>query len=146
MKYQIAIDPGLSATGWAVFCEGKVVEIGTIRPKGPDRMAKLSYLFSQMVELFYNYWKIYGAFPAEITVEQWESHSPVERFQTMVVCAEARGIIVGVSLDYCSNIKYLSKGTSSKKEAAFLANAVGLVGSEHARDAFHLGCLAGYYK
>jgi Holliday junction resolvasome RuvABC endonuclease subunit len=138
MNYQVAVDPGLTATGWALFSGGKALESGTIRPRGTLRLDKLISLTDKLRTE-------YRGAPEEVTIEQWEGHSPVARFQTMLACAEARGIIFAVSHEFTDTVQYLSKGKSPKSQADLLANSLGITGSEHARDAVHLGYLAGYY-
>lgn len=144
--YKIAIDPGLSATGWAVFCDGRVDLTGTVRPDGQYRLDKLLNLASRMRILYAGLCARYGIAPAEVTIEQWEGHSPIVRFQTMVACAEARGIIMAISCEFANTVKYLSKGKAKKSQADLLARSLGITGSEHARDAVHLGALAGYLR
>ncbi len=148
MPYQVAIDPGLTATGWAVFCDGKVEQTGTIWPKGEFKIDRLKDLSLKLRGLYQTLASSHSGFAESISVEAWETHSPTNRFQTMVTCAEARGIIMAVSYEYTDNVKYVSKGKASKTEAAMLVSRMGesANGSEHARDAVHLGVLAGYYK
>lgn len=146
MRYQVAIDPGLTATGWAVFSDGKFRNSGTIWPKGPFRLSKMRNLADGVRKLF-EYLEAQNLNrPEEVSIEQWESHSPSNRFQSMVACAEARGIIFTVSSEYTDTVKYITKGKSPKSQADFLARSLGVSGSEHARDAVHLGVLAGYHR
>jgi Holliday junction resolvasome RuvABC endonuclease subunit len=144
--YQIAIDPGLTATGWAVFADGQVEQTGTIWPKGDFKVDRLKDLSIKLRGLFLTLYNTHCAKPDSITVEAWETHSPTNRFQTMVTCAEARGIIMAISYEFSECVKYLSKGKASKAEAAMIVGSLGekANGSEHARDAVHLGVLAGY--
>ena len=142
--YRIAIDPGLTATGFAVFSNGNVDEVGTIRPKGSVRSDKLLSLAQQLRVFYQNTWVKFQAKCDQVVIEQWESHSPVNRFQTMVACAEARGVIFALSSEFCDSISYLSKGKTPKTEADWWAANLGIAGSEHARDALHLGLLAGF--
>lgn len=144
--YQIAIDPGLTATGFAVFSNGKVDKVGTIRPKGEFRSDKLLSLARQLRTFYGEIRSRFQIQPDQVVIEQWESHSPTNRFQTMVACAEARGVIFALSAEYCDSIRYLSKGKTPKAEADMVATRMGVTGSEHARDALHLGLLAGFYK
>lgn len=144
--YQVAIDPGLTATGFAVFSNGKVDKVGTIRPKGSFRSDKLLDLARQLRTFYSEIRSQFQIQPDQIVIEQWECHSPVNRFQTMVACAEARGVIFALSAEYCDSIRYLSKGKAPKAEANQIASSLGVTGSEHARDALHLGLLAGFYK
>lgn len=144
--YQISIDPGLSGTGYCVFLDGKPHETGTIKPKGENQSEKLSALSSMLRETYNRLRHELGDYPAEITIEEWHKHYDRVKFNSMVKCAEARGVIMAVSYEYCDHLKYLSKGKAPKEEAEMLAKRLGITGSEHAKDALHLGILAGYLK
>jgi Holliday junction resolvasome RuvABC endonuclease subunit len=144
--YQIAIDPGLTGTGYAVFIDGRVHETGTIYPKGDTMTSRLGTLRRVLSEVYGRLVAERGERPSEITIEEWHRHYDRVKFHSMVKCAEARGIILGVSLEYCEHVRYLSKGSTGKQEAELLAKICKIDGSEHAKDALHLGILAGYYK
>lgn len=144
--YQIAIDPGLSGTGYAVFVDGRVHEIGTISPKGDTGTERLSSLGDSLRNTYNRLRTEQGDFPSEIAIEEWHQHFEKFKFASMVKCAEARGIIMAVSFEYSETVRYISKGKAKKDQADMLAKRLGFEGSEHARDALHLGVIAGYLK
>lgn len=146
MPYQIAIDPGLSGTGYCVFVDGRVHETGTIFPKGDTPSERLQHLSNSLRATYNRLRAEQGDFPIEITIEEWHQHFEKFKFASMVKCAEARGIIMAVSFEYSDKVKYISKGKAKKDEAELLARQLKVSGSEHAKDALHLGVLAGYLK
>lgn len=146
MPYQIAIDPGLTGTGYCVFLDGRVHEVGTIYPKGSTASGKLSNLSATLRQTYNRLRSELGEFATEITIEEWHQHFERFKFASMVKCAEARGVIAGVSFEYTDKVKYISKGKAKKDEAEMLAKRLKVDGSEHAKDALHLGVLAGYLK
>ena len=141
-KYDLAIDPGSVGTGVAVFRNGRIMEIATIWPKGKDRIKKLLSLRDQYRGLLIKLGDS-GAI-ARIAVEEWHKHISKEKTYGIMKCAEARGVIIAVSLDYAGVVSYISKGTKPKIEAVMIAKSRGCEGSEHAIDALHLGILAGF--
>jgi Holliday junction resolvasome RuvABC endonuclease subunit len=145
-RYQVAFDPGLTATGWALFRNGAIESVGTIRPKGSVRQDKLFDLASKLKELFRGWEEHFGCKASVVAIEEWGGHSPSNRFQTMIGCAESRGLLVAICFEYSKEVRYISKGKSPKAEAAWLADRLGIKGSEHARDAAHLGLLAGFFR
>lgn len=146
MPYQIAIDPGLSGTGYCVFLDGHVHETGTIFPKGDTPTAKLAHLGDTLRATYNRLRADMGEFPQQITIEEWHQHFERFKFHSMIKCAEARGIIMAVSFEYTDSVRYISKGKAKKEEAEMLAKSLGVDGSEHAKDALHLGVLAGYLR
>lgn len=144
--YQVAIDPGLTGTGYCVFLDGHIHETGTIYPKGDTQTSRLEHLKEAMSNVFVRLESEQGVAPTEVTIEEWHRHYDRVRFGSMVKCAEARGIILCVTLAHCGAVKYLGKGTAKKTEAEMLAKKLRVDGSEHAKDALHLGVLAGYYR
>lgn len=138
---KIAIDPGLVGTGWAVFKDNQPFLIGTVYPKGKNRMQKISHLRKELFEVFEKFAPIYA-----VCVEQYGNHSPSSRMQAMMGNSEAKGVIYTVALAFTSYVSLVSKGKAKKQEAQILANAFGLKGSEHARDALHLGMLMGWME
>lgn len=144
--YQIAIDPGLTGTGYCVFVDGRPHEVGTITPRGDTYADKLSFLSDSLRKTYNRLRTEHNEFPTEITIEEWHQHFEKFKFASMVKCAEARGIIMAVSFEYSEKVRYISKGKAKKDEAEMLAKRLGIEGSEHAKDALHLGVLAGYLK
>jgi Holliday junction resolvasome RuvABC endonuclease subunit len=146
VPYCVAFDPGLTATGWALFTVGEINSTGTIRPAGVARQDKLFDLTSKLEKLFVDWKSRFNSKAEVIAIEEWGGHSPSNRFQTMIACAEARGVLVAMCFQYSRKLKYISKGKTPKTEAAWLADRLGLRGSEHSRDAAHLGLLAGFLE
>lgn len=146
MPYQIAIDPGLSGTGYCVFVDGRVHETGTIFPKGETSTARLAHLSDTLRAIYNRLAQQQDGFPDEISIEEWHQHFEKYKFASMVKCAEARGVIMAVSLEYAHRVRYISKGKAKKDEAEMLAKQFKVEGSEHAKDALHLGILSGYLK
>lgn len=144
--YQIAIDPGLSGTGYCVFVDGRVHEVGTLHPKGSTASGRLSNLSDSLRATYNRLRNELGEFPKEITIEEWHQRFERYKFASMVKCAEARGVIMAVSFEYTDTVKYISKGKAKKEEAEMLAKMLCVEGSEHAKDALHLGVLAGYLR
>ena len=144
--YQIAFDPGLSATGWALFDVNGIDSTGTIRPKGSNRSDKLFYLHKELNLLFSNWVDRFGGLAKTAAIEEWGKFSQISRFQTMIACAEARGILMAICFQYAKEVKYVTKGKAPKAEADWLAAKFGIKGSEHARDAAHLGMIAGFFR
>lgn len=143
-EYQISFDPGLTATGWALFRNGLIDSTGTIRPRGTVRQDKLFDLSSKLRLLFSDTINRFGSKARIAALEEWGSFSPSCRFQTMVACAEARGVLVAICFEYAEEVRYINKGKTPKTQATWLASKFGIKGSEHARDAAHLGMLAGF--
>ncbi len=146
MPYQIAIDPGLSGTGYAVFVDGRTHETGTIFPKGDTPAAKLSHLSDALRQIYNRLRDEQNEFPTEIAIEEWHQHYERYKFHSMIKCAEARGIIMALSFEYTDKVRYINKGKAKKYEADILSKHFGFEGSEHAKDALHLGVLAGYCR
>ena len=143
-RYDRAIDPGSVGTGVAIFRDGRIMEICTIWPKGKDRIKKLLSLKTQYDDLLK---KLSGSGTiARIAVEEWYKHIAGAKTYGIMKCAEARGVLIAVSLDYAGVVSYISKGTKAKAEAVMVAKSRGCEGSEHAIDALHLGILAGFEK
>ena len=143
--YQVAIDPGMRGTGYCVFLDGKPHEVGTINPKGTTQSERLCNLSDALRRCYNRLKDEHGDFPVEVAIEEWHQHFERFKFASMVKCAEARGVIMAVSFEYADTVRYISKGKAKKNQADMLAKQFGFrEGSEHAKDALHLGILAGY--
>lgn len=144
-RFQISFDPGMSGVGIAVWQNGVFSGLFTLRPKGKTHLEKLVDL-KQQLNKFYLSDVLYapGSEIDEIVFESWERYLPRFKVASMMKSAEGRGLLIGVSLNYCDNIRYVSKGKTKKDEAQFLAQCANIEGSSHAKDAYHLGLLAGF--
>ena len=123
--YQIAIDPGITGTGWCVFVDGKPHSSGTIKPKGPTRTDKLTSLSNELRIFYCGLVDELGCYPSEVTLEEWQKHIPRFKLHSMLLCAESRGVIMAVTWEFTDKIKYLNKGTAKKEEADILAKQIG---------------------
>jgi len=144
LKVDLAIDPGSVGTGFAVFKEGRFCECGTVWPKGKNRIDKLlslKQLYHQLLTRLDTETEL-----LHVAVESWQKHVSGSKTYGMMLCSEARGLLVCVSLEFTTLVTYISKGNTPKSEALLLARARGCAGSEHAVDAVHLGILAGFEK
>jgi hypothetical protein len=147
MQYRIAIDPGMSGVGFAVWNHGHFVKVATISPKGPDHLAKLKDLQVKLNKFYLGLLAEGGpgSFIEIIVIEEWEKFIPRCKVSSMLKSAEGRGLLIGVSCSYCDDIRFIGKGKVGKGEAQMLAQHAGINGSAHARDAAHLGLLAGFF-
>jgi hypothetical protein len=158
MGYKISIDPGINATGWCVWLNGKVDELLTIRTKGDRDIEKLNYLASTLIDLF----EACCPIPIDaVVVEEFqggfhpkrksdgqkdENYGVYSALQGMKKCSSAQGVIIGVARGYVSIVDSISKKLTKKEETALLAKAYGLKGSKDALDAFQIGICAGFDK
>ncbi|MCK5377812.1 MAG: crossover junction endodeoxyribonuclease RuvC [Acidobacteria bacterium] len=87
----IGIDPGSSATGWAIVtAEGNryhLHDFGVIRPKGNDRPARLADLAKRIAKVIEEYEPDHAAVETPFT-----GRNP----RSTVVLAEARGVLLSV--------------------------------------------------
>ncbi len=123
----IGIDPGSSATGWAVLtAEGNryhLLDFGVIRPKGDDRAARLADLAERMTTVIQEF------SPDQAAVETpFTGRNP----RSTVILAEARGALlsalgsakIGVT-DYTpAEVKksIVGHGRAEKVQVAFMVS------------------------
>lgn len=158
MGYKISIDPGINATGWCVWLDGKVDELETIRTKGDDDIHKLTWLARDLTRRFASF----ALVPLEaVAIEKFqggfhpkkksdgqkdENYGVHSALQVMKKCAAAQGVIIGIAAAHCNFVDLVSKKRIKKEETAMLAKAHGLKGSKDALDAFQIGICAGFDK
>lgn len=156
MGYKISFDPGINATGYCVWWNGKVKDVGTIRTQGQEDVDKLSFLGSCLVDLFER------LFPIDaVAVEKFqggfhpkkksdgsndENYGVYRALDVMKKCAAAQGVIIGVARTRTQDVRMTSKRTIKKTDTALLIKAYGITQrtSKDARDAFQIGICAGF--
>ena len=143
-SYQIAFDPGMVGSGYAVWQNQKWLKNGTIIPKGFDHLTKLIDLSQKLLVFYTDLLRAANGFVSKAIIEEWVKHIPRFKIATMLKSAEGRGVIVSVTSGYCRDICFLSKNQASKTEAQAVAKQHGVIGSKHAIDAYHLGILGGF--
>lgn len=158
MGYNISIDPGINATGWCVWLDGKVDELLTIRTKGDTDIDKLNDLASCLIDLFEACYpipidsvvveKFQGGFhpKRKCDGQKDENYGVYSALQGMKKCSAAQGVIIGVARGYVRFVDSVSKKKTKKEDTALLARAYGLKGSKDALDAFQIGICAGFDK
>lgn len=147
---ELSFDPGLTATGWCLWKNGEVEDIGTIRPKGDTMIEKIRYL----------------GYHAEIhflPIKQSITRVAVEQFQgfygdqakstmkSMMIVSCVQGMLLGLMYAPYREIMLVSKGRVSKESTRIRAEYRGLFGrykkiSKDALDAFEIGIAAGFDK
>jgi hypothetical protein len=131
-RLDIAIDPGIRATGVCVAKEGKVVYLGTIRP--PVRLGehRYEYLMAEMILL---YWRLVSSYRMgsdypflfqTAVVEQFEpfQKNPARK---VAVAERAAGCCMGVLHPFSLQVKQQSKRQIKKIETLWLAKDRGVV-------------------
>lgn len=158
MGYKISIDPGINATGYCAWIDGKVDALETIRTRGDSDIEKLNHLAKELDTRFYRL----ALVPIDaVAVEQFqggfhpkkkgdgqkdENYGVYSALQGMKKCAAAQGVVIGVANRYCQNVLMKSKRTTKKTDTKLLAQSYGLKGSKDALDAFQIGICAGFDK
>jgi len=144
--YQISVDPGMTGVGFAVWKNLRFSSVATLKPKGKDHLAKLMSLQVQLNAFYLGVLSQPESSIETIVIESWERFIPKFKVATMMKSAEGRGVLIAVSMCYCQDIRFISKGKTKKGEAQMVAEHAGITGSAHAKDAYHLGMLAGFFK
>lgn len=149
-KLQIAIDPGIKATGIAVFANGRAIDTkaiipkpaswGTIHERRKDLVTKTcKYLVKMEKEL--------GCEISQFAIESFQKHKkrPVPSLMSL---AETKGYLTASleeRFDVVRPTLHINKRTAPKRDAQMIARAIGVKGTADECDALHIGVLAGFY-
>jgi Holliday junction resolvasome RuvABC endonuclease subunit len=149
-QFNVSIDPGLSATGFAIWRDGECRETGTLRPpKDGEESERLIWLKRELEKIFIDLDNTFGGVGAAVNtvaVEKFQGFTHRPNMLSMMKCSAARAICIAVADSYAENVIDVNKKTSRKSDAQFLALAAKIKGSEHARDAYQLGIIASFDK
>jgi hypothetical protein len=140
----VAIDPGLTATGVVVLKDGEIRGSHTYYGKHQGYMTKMGYIGGCVVKMMADYADVLG--PVEtVVVEDFVRYYPKTRMDSLAKMFELTGYLQGLIAGAFpgAQIVRVGKGTASKSSAAWIAAAAKLTGSAHVRDAYHLAVLAG---
>lgn len=145
MSVNISIDPGLSATGWALWVNGDCIKTGTLRPPKAlkEETDRLLWLGDELEKVLSSASDEFGQI-LTVAVEKFQGFTHKPNMLAMMKCSAARGVCLDVGRSYSKQVISVNKKTAGKSDAAWLAKAYKIKGSEHARDAVHLGCVAGF--
>ena len=147
---ELSFDPGLTATGWCLWKNGEVEDIGTIRPKGDTMIHKLGYLGNQ-VEVLFSHKKFSIT---RVAVEQFQGFygdQAKSTMKSMMIVSCVQGMLLGLMYAPYREIMLVSKGRVSKDATRVRAEYRGLFErykkiSKDALDAFEIGIAAGFDK
>lgn len=148
MGFDITFDPGLNATGYCAAQNRKVIECANIYPASDcvTEFAKLRSIMIKTHGVISVLAEKYG--PLERAgVEKWQTYYiPKSRLHTMDICADVRGILLGVCLQYTGFVIDINKESRTKDEAQQHADRLGIKAPKDARDALHLAICEGFVR
>ena len=140
-----SFDPG-QAWGICLWVRGYPVELHTVWAKGESFEERRRSVWDQLESYLQNAELRYQEKLALFVIEAFQVGYNKNTAQTRK-CENLKGyVIYGLEnwFDPPQPVLEISKGSAKKTEAAWLAKQFGLTGTEHAKDALHLGCLAGW--
>jgi Holliday junction resolvasome RuvABC endonuclease subunit len=148
MKNNISIDPGTNHTGYCIWRNGRVVDIGTINvpAKLSEFVHKIFHTTTALKKIFSNC-QMQGGIN-KVAVEEFEWHSNGHD-RSMMKCNAVRGGILVCAALYTNNVLSVSKKQIKKTETRLLAESMRVIEknqriSKDALDAFQIGICAGF--
>ena len=149
---EIAIDPGITATGVVIFSGGKAILTKTFRPKKRDDPIRVRR--QQIVDALLAWISdVSLSRESKITVIAVEEPGMWGRQgrgsnPTLRIFHHFNGYLLGRLDVYCLDsdirLREISKGTKKKEEACMVAASKGFEGDAHQIDAFYIGALGGF--
>lgn len=151
-RIDIAVDPGLNATGVSVFQSGKLVEGYPITLRPPKTCVtfeeKFLWIKRRFAELCSTY--VVGTQNiSRIAIEEFEAYnSKVDKRAfnkaSMIKCAAIQGMLLAIADDFAEKAFLISKRKISKADTAQLAKYHNVKGSKDALDSYQIGLCAGF--
>ena len=149
---EVAIDPGITASGVVLFAGGKAILTKTFRPKkrdDPIRVRRQEIVdailvwITEISRIRMNKITVIAVEEPGMWGRQGRGSNP-----TLRIFHHFNGYLLGRLDAYCldSDIKLreISKGTKKKEEAYMVAASKGFEGDAHQIDAFYIGALGGF--
>jgi hypothetical protein len=148
--------------GIAIWQNGDLVKTLTVSAPGKKKGSDSERLIALKRKLETVFTDLYDAVPgsgnpvAKVAIETFGNHNSRFGASRMILCGQARAIVVAVADSYCEQIIDICKGNSPKEEAELVARQFGLPANTakpgkqdsmaHERDAVFLGWLCKFDK
>lgn len=145
---KISFDPGITATGWCIWHNGKVLDMGTIRPRGDNHVSKINDLCLKVNKLIRDETMCFDTAAIE-RFQGFYGDQAKSTMKSMMLCSCVQGVLIGICMSSGLTTITVSKGKTSKKNTMVRAKAVGLFDkfkriSKDALDAYEIGIAAGF--
>jgi Holliday junction resolvasome RuvABC endonuclease subunit len=145
---KISFDPGMTATGWCIWHNGKVLDMGTIRPKGGNHISKINDLCLKVNKLIRDETMCFDTAAIE-KFEPFYGKSGKSTMKSMMLCSCIQGILVGTCISNGLTTTIVSKGRITKEKTRVRAKCFGILDkfkkpSKDALDAWEIGLAAGF--